>query len=373
MFILILTLVASLMHGYLFWRIASLPWFAAHSRRKRLAILAFLLWSLYALGSVFGHDGSGGIASVMERLAMDWLGVLFISTTVMLATDLLSGFGWWAQRYLPWLRSGALAIAGVMIAAALVQGSRPPVLVRHEVSLAGLPPSLDGTRIVVLSDLHLGSQLGTDWLAARIDQVKALKPDLIVLLGDLFEGHSRLAPELPSLFRHLRAPLGVYAVTGNHEFLGDAEAAIAMTEQAGVVWLRDRWQVVCPGLILAGVDDLTTRWRRGKLVDVVSGVLQGRPPGGTVLLSHTAWQAEQAAAAGVGLMLSGHSHGGQIWPFGYVVQHFYPLLVGRYQFGGMNVIVSRGTGLWGPRMRLWYPGEIIEVTLRAPGVQRGRL
>jgi len=364
-FILILTLVASLMHGYLFWRIASLPWVGTHSRRKRLWGTALVLWLLYLVGVFFGHDGGGGWVSSLERLAMDWLGVLFIATTVMLSGDLLTGFGLWARPYLPRIRSGALLIAAAMIALALVQGMRPPVVVREEVSLAGLPRTLDGTRVAVLADLHLGSQLGADWLAARVKQVEALKPDLIVLLGDIFEGHGQPNPELAPLFRRLQAPLGVYAVTGNHEFHGDAEAAIVMTEKVGVVWLRDRWQEIAPGLVLAGVEDLSARWRHGEPIDVVSQLLQGRPAGATILLSHTSWQAEQAAAAGVGLMLSGHNHGGQIWPFGYLVRHFYPLFAGRYEVGGMSVIVSRGTGLWGPRMRLWRPGEILEVVLRA--------
>lgn len=84
-----------------------------------------------------------------------------------------------------------------------------------------------------------------------------------------------------------------------------------------------------------------------------------------VLLSHSPLQVKQAENAGVGLMLSGHTHGGQIWPFGLLVKQYYPYLNGRYQIGKMSLIVSRGTGLWGPQMRLWQPGEIIEVTLRA--------
>jgi len=365
LFTLILTLVASLMHAYLFWRIASLPWIGTPSRRKGLWLTAVILWLLYTLGIAYGHDGHSGLASWLERLSMVWLGMLFIASTVMLACDLLSGFGLWARSYLSRLRGGALVVAGVMIVVALVQGGRPPVVVRDEVALAGMPQSLNGTRLVVLSDLHLGLQLGAPWLAARIAQMAALKPDLIVLLGDIFEGHGQLDPALGPLFRRLQAPLGVYAVTGNHEFHGNAEAAIAMTEQAGVVWLRDRWQQVAPGLVLAGVDDLTSRRRHGEIVEMVNKALQERPPGATILLSHTSWQAEQAAAAGVGLMLSGHNHGGQIWPFGYLVQHFYPLFAGRYKVQGMSVIVSRGTGLWGPRMRLWQPGEILELTLRS--------
>ena len=97
----------------------------------------------------------------------------------------------------------------------------------------------------------------------------------------------------------------------------------------------------------------------------VERALGGRPHGATILLSHTPWQAEAAAKAGAGLMLAAHTHGGQIWPFNYVSATRYPLQAGWYVVDGMPVIVSRGTGTWGPRMRLWRPSEILRVTLRA--------
>ncbi len=97
----------------------------------------------------------------------------------------------------------------------------------------------------------------------------------------------------------------------------------------------------------------------------MSKTLANRPPGATILLSHTPWQAEKAAKAGAGLMLSGHTHGGQIWPFSYLIRLVYPLLGGRYEVSGMTVIVCRGTGSWGVRMRLWRPAEIIRVKLKS--------
>ncbi|MBU0464032.1 MAG: metallophosphoesterase, partial [Proteobacteria bacterium] len=124
------------------------------------------------------------------------------------------------------------------------------------------------------------------------------------------------------------------------------------------------WAQVRPGLVLAGVEDLTIRRRSGQNSDPISKALAGRPPGAVILLSHTPWQTKKAASAGVGLMLSGHTHGGQIWPFGYLVRKRYPLLEGRYKVDGMTAIVCRGTGTWGPRMRLWHPGQILRVTLR---------
>ncbi len=167
-------------------------------------------------------------------------------------------------------------------------------------------------------------------------------------------------------FRQLSASYGLWAIPGNHEFYGGSKNNLF--ESVGVTSLNNKWVEVRPGLVLAGVEDLTTRSRNGQKNDPISIALAGRPPGATILLSHTPWQAEKAAGEGVGLMLSGHTHGGQIWPFGYLVQKRYPLLEGRYEVNGMTVIVCRGTGTWGPRMRLWHPGQILRVTLRGEGV-----
>ena len=253
----------------------------------------------------------------------------------------------------------------LFIATALVQGVRAPIVSRYEVVLPALPAPLDGTRLVVLSDLHLGSQLGTAWLNARVAQVEALKPDIIILLGDLFEGHGGVDDGLRPLFARLKAPLGVYAVTGNHEFHGDSTVAIAMSEAAGVVWLRNRWQQIAPGLLLVGVDDLSRQHHNGNHGDRVTPLLEGKPKGAMVWLSHSPLQVEEAASMGAGVMLSGHTHAGQIWPFTYLVRVAYPYVVGRFDVAGMTLIVSRGTGFWGPPMRLFRRGEITAITLKA--------
>ena len=236
---------------------------------------------------------------------------------------------------------------------------------KYEVVLPGLPDTMDGTVLAALSDMHLGSQLGERWLAARIVQVNEQQPDLVVLLGDIFEGHGSPDKSLMDTFKHLSAPLGIWAVPGNHEFHG--VGGMGLFEAVSFTLLRNGWAEVRPGLILAGVDDLTARRRNGQGGDPMAQALAGRPPGAAILLSHTPWQAERAAKAGAGLMLSGHTHGGQIWPFDYLVRSRYPLLEGRYQVDGMTVIVCRGTGTWGPRMRFWRPGEILRVTLRTKG------
>jgi predicted MPP superfamily phosphohydrolase len=321
-----------------------------------------ILWALFFLGRVVGHGGRGLPAAVLEFFGMTWMAVLFLTFISVLAVDLISLFGLIMPRLAPSMRGWALLVGAVLSVIALFQGLRPPVVEKYEVHLNGLAEALDGTVLVALSDMHLGSQLGERWLAARVSQVAALRPDIIVLLGDIFEGHGRPEDQMIETLKQLSAPLGIWAVTGNHEFHGGG--AMRLFEEARFTLLRNRWAEVRPGLILAGVDDLTAAHRRGRGGDPVTRTLEGRPPGATVFLSHTPWQAEKAAGEGVGLMLSGHTHGGQIWPFDYLARRHYPLLEGLYEVNGMTVIVCRGTGTWGPRMRLWRPGEILQVTLR---------
>jgi predicted MPP superfamily phosphohydrolase len=365
MFGIILLSVITVIHIYVFWRVASVPQVQRHVPRKLLIGAAVVLWAVVFLGRVLGHGGTGDLARILELLGMTWMAMLFLAYVPLLAAEILTGFGFLLPRWAPSLRVWALAAGLALSAIALFQGLRAPVVQDHEVRLPGLPRALDGTVLVAMSDLHLGSLLGEEWLAARVEQVRAEQPDLVVLLGDLFEGHGRPPGEMLPALRRLSPPLGVWVVPGNHEFHGGRDRGMALIEEARFGLLRNRWVEVRPGLILSGVDDLTALRRAGRRGDPISKALAGRPPGATVFLSHTPWRAEQAARAGAGLMLSGHTHGGQIWPFGYLVRLFYPLLEGRYEVEGMSVIVSRGTGTWGPRMRLWRPGEILRVTLRA--------
>lgn len=366
MFGTILISICTFMHLYVFWRAATVPLVKRRVTVKTLIGAGIGLWVLFYLGRVFGHDGTGFFAAVLEFLGMTWMAVLFLTFLPLLLVDIVTFWGFLFPRISPRLRGWALAAGFVMSSVALVQGIRPPVVEKYEVVLPGLPAAMDGTVLVALSDMHLGSQLGERWLAARIAQVKAQQPDLVVLLGDIFEGHGASEAPLIARFGQLSAPMGIYAVTGNHEFHG--ENRLDRLEKAGFKLLRNRWIEAKPGLVLAGVDDLTSRRRRGG-GDPVRAALADRPSGAAILLSHTPWQAETAAKAGAGLMLSGHTHGGQIWPFDYLVRTRYPLLEGRYEVNGMPVIVCRGTGTWGPRMRLWRPGEILRVTLRAENPQ----
>jgi hypothetical protein len=300
-------------------------------------------------------------------VAANWIGVVFIMLTLLVVADGITLGGALLPKLAPVIRGWAMIAALMLSAAGLVQGLRPPVVRDYAVNLAGLPKERDGLVLVAVSDLHLGTLIGERWMTQLITRVDELHPDAVLIVGDLVDGEvGRLEPLLPVL-KTLRAPLGVWAVTGNHEFYAGFDRSVRLLEEAGYTVLRDRWAELAPGLVVAGVDDLTARRQFGRPDRPVEKALADRPPGAVVLLSHSPLQAETAAEAGAGLMLSGHTHDGQIWPFSYLVRFSYRLLGGRYEVGGMPVIVCRGTGTWGPRMRLWRPGEILRITLRARG------
>lgn len=293
---------------------------------------------------------------------MAWMGTLFLMTVALLFVEVGTGFGFFLKQYVPPLRGLALMAGGLLSLFAAFQGERAPLVQGDEVYAARLPANLDGTVIVVLSDLHLGAVLDEKWLASCVAQVRAERPDVILLLGDIFESHSVPSNEMIAELRQLSAPLGVWGILGNHESYGSPEINAAAFDRSGVRLLRNTWALLSPGLVLAGVDNLSSKQNAAPFLN---SVLDQRPSGATVFMSHEPLAAELASSKGVDLMLSGHTHGGQIWPFGYLVQRQFRMLAGRYDVLGMTVIVSRGTGTWGPRMRLWQPAEILRITLHA--------
>lgn len=368
MFFVVVLSIWSLLNLYVGWRLAGIPWLAAHVSPRSLAALLVLLWLSFPVARLLSASRLALIGRPLEFVGSTWIGVLFLLFVALLAADTFTLGGWLLPRLAPQLRGWA-ALAGLALAlAALVQGLRPPVVREYELTLPGLPPGRDGLTLLVLSDLHLGSLIGENWLAARVAQVNALAPDLVVIAGDLVDSDLDRAVPLAPVLARLHAPLGVWAVLGNHDAYAGAAGATRFAESAGVSMLRNRTVELAPGLQLSGIDDPATLWRSAGDDRRLATALAGPRPGATILLAHTpdAHTAEQAASAGVGLMLSGHTHGGQIWPFGELVRRRYPLFAGRYQVAGLTVLVGRGTGGWGPRMRLWHPGEILRLRLRAP-------
>ena len=366
MFFIVVLGIWTALNAYVGWRLAGLPWIAAHLGARWTALGIVLLWLSYPVARLLSARGLHAVAQPLEFVGANWIGVVFLLFAALLLVDVVTVGGWFLPRLVPQLRTGAV-LAGLLLGGvALFQGLRAPVVREHEVVLPGLPRERDGLTVVVVSDLHLGTLIGKDWLTARIAQIDALRPDAVLIAGDLVDSDLDGALSLQPVLRRLRAPRGVFCVLGNHDVYAGTRRVVDFAEGASIQVLRNRSVELAPGLRLAGIDDPATL-RGGTADRRLRDALGAAPAGATILLAHTpdTHTAAEAAAAGVGLMFSGHTHGGQIWPFGQLVRRRYPLFAGRYEVGAMAVLVGRGAGTWGPRLRLWAPGEILRVRLRA--------
>jgi predicted MPP superfamily phosphohydrolase len=249
------------------------------------------------------------------------------------------------------------------------------------VRLARLPARLHGTTIVQITDLHVGSLQGREFVEQVVEQVNALSPDVIAITGDLVDGSvERLRHAVEPLGR-LRARHGTFFVTGNHEYYtsSDQRAGVAAwTAELGRLGVRvlhnERVRIgdAAAGFDLVGVPDWSARSLGHGHAPNLARALAGRSPDDeVVLLAHQPKAIREAAERGVGLQLSGHTHGGQIWPWRYLVRLDQPFVSGLHRVGDTQIYVSRGTGTWGPPMRLGEPAEITRVVLESPGAEEG--
>jgi len=366
MFFTIFFTVWTVLHLYVFWRISSVPFIAAHISGKIILLVGVVLWTAFPLSHYLDYKGYRTVGRYLEFLGDNWLGILFLVFICLLAVDIVTGFGFFFQRFAPTIRGWALVAGLVLSGIAFVQCLRPPVVDNFDVTMPGLPHELDGRTIVAVADLHLGPTISAGWAEARVRQINKLNPDMVLVLGDLVEGYgstesiSRFAPNLSQL----SAPLGVWGVTGNHD--RHAVPGQNLYDLSGIRLLHNQSIEIAPGLVLAGIDDVGHFGGASPVVPAnIRRALENRPPGATVFLSHKPFYADTAALLGANLMLSGHTHAGQVWPFNYISARFNPLMSGRYDINGMTAIVCRGTGTWGPRMRLWLPNEILRITLHS--------
>jgi uncharacterized protein len=262
----------------------------------------------------------------------------------------------------------ALAISSASVARGMAEARGDHEVVNVEIALAKLPRALDGFTIVQLSDLHAGMTIDRGFVERVVDRANRLSPDLIALTGDLVDGRvEELRPSVAPLGR-LQARHGVFAVTGNHEYFSGADAWIAELTRLGARYLRNQRVAIGDGAAsfdLAGVDDYSAAGWPGHGEDLPAAVAGRDPARALVLLAHQPRQVRTAARHGVDLQLSGHTHGGQIWPWHYIVRMQQGgLLAGRYEHQGTQLYVSRGCGYWGPPVRLLAPLEITRVILR---------
>jgi len=380
-FLLVAMSIVGAAHVYIWARLVHAPawpspWFELGSA------FFFLAWASIPFTLSWGRRLQPPWAAVVAWPGYAWLGSSFLVLVSVGAVDLLralTGLATWllgaasplAGDDLELARRWALAaglLGGTLVLSALWFGRRV-VVRRVPVPLVKLPPGMDGTTIVQLSDVHVGPTIGKRFLERVVETVNALDPDVIAITGDLVDGSvPRLAPHVAPLGR-LRARHGVYFVTGNHEYYSGAEEWCAHLAELGVRVLRnERVRIGTDGesYDLAGVDDFAGRhFGRGHGADIARALAGRDESREVVLLAHQPRAVVEAERAGVGLTISGHTHGGQIWPFNFLVRLQQPVTSGLARFGRSLIYVSNGTGYWGPPMRLGSPAEITELVLEA--------
>jgi predicted MPP superfamily phosphohydrolase len=251
--------------------------------------------------------------------------------------------------------SGALSLVGLAQA-------RCPRIHRVRIPIENLPPELDGYRIVQWSDVHVGPTIRRGFVQALVDRTNALEPDAVAITGDFVDSDSATFAGEVEPIRDLRTRDGVFYVTGNHEYYWNHEAWLQVFEGHGVECLRNEHRVVRDGrIVFAGITDPVGRDAHKQDPD---RALAGAPADAVkVLLSHRPQAAPDAQRLGVDLQLSGHTHGGQFFPFNLVIKKFQPLVAGLHRAGKTWVYVNRGTGYWGPPSRLAVGGEITVLEL----------
>jgi uncharacterized protein len=391
-FLLVALAILGGMHAYLWLRLVRDPGLPEPWRRLLSVMLALLALGVPA-GLMMSRFARGWVARAAPMAAATWLGIAFILFCSVAAFDLVRVAGEGLGFILDWIRTRPdppadparrlLLARGVAGGAAVAAGGLSALAARtalgpaeiHEVSIAleRLPAALSGLTIAQISDLHVGPTIREKHVRRVVEQTNALRPDLIAITGDLVDGSVAELGAAVSELARLRARYGVVFVTGNHEYYSGAGPWLDELRRLGVRVLENELVRVGDAgasIDLAGVDD----WHHavteypGGYAATLGGTLAGRDPDRSlVLLQHQPRDVDAAVRAGVELQLSGHTHGGQIFPFNFLVSLAYPYVAGLYRHlageARGQIFVSRGTGFWGPPMRLGSPPEIAKIVL----------
>ncbi|GAA0733411.1 metallophosphoesterase [Dactylosporangium roseum] len=323
---------------------------------------------------VLGH---GRRLDWAARIADTLLGAVWILFVWALAGDLLR-LAMLAGGVDDPLRSRITAAFTAVVAAGIglwgyVEAMRIPRVRRVTVTVPRLGAGLDGLRVVLLTDTHYGPINRARWSRGVTEVVNSLDADIVAHTGDIADGTVARRTEQAAPLGDVRARMARVYVTGNHEYFGEAQGWLDHMRCLGWEPLHNRHLIVSRDgseLVVAGVDDRTAAGAglAGHRADHATALAGADPALPVLLLAHQPKQIDAAVAHGIDLQLSGHTHGGQIWPFHYLVRLDQPVVQGLTRHGSRTqLFTSRGTGFWGPPFRVFAPSEITELTLRSAG------
>jgi predicted MPP superfamily phosphohydrolase len=372
--------IGVLLHIYVGFRI--IPDLPIDTTARWLAalwlVLSCLLIPLGMLARTIERQPLGDRLAWIGLLAMGFFSSLLVLTFVrdLAMASLLTVDAIWPHA-IPlsvWRTDSAAAVpllALLSTAVGLFNARRRARVVTIEVPIDDLPPALDGFTIVQISDIHVGPTIKRRYVDAIVDAVNRLKPDLIAVTGDVVDGSVPQLRDHTRPLSRLSARHGAFLVTGNHEYYAGADAWIDEFRRLGLhVLLNEHVVVEHEGAraVIAGVTDYSAAHFDPAHRSDPAAALAGAPGDILikVLLAHQPRSAEAAAEAGFTLQLSGHTHGGQFFPWNFFVRFQQPFTAGLARLNGLWVYTSRGTGYWGPPKRLGAPSEITRLRL-VPG------
>jgi predicted MPP superfamily phosphohydrolase len=379
-FFVIASLVMGSSHRYVWARLvrdAALPAPWARIATIALVVLFVLLMSGFAAFRFVPR----AVASPFMWITYTWLGVLFFMVMALGLSDLVRVVALRVQfggaledpnrrQAISRLFAGAAALLGLGTSAAGMASALSPVTVKRvRVAIDRLTKAASGTRIVQITDVHVGPTIGKGFIDDVVARVNSLKPDAVVITGDLVDGSVEELKEHVAPLAKLEAKHGVYFVTGNHEYYSGADEWIAHLRKLGVKVLRNERVRIGgdDGFDLAGIDDHSSAgFGNGHGSDLKKALAGRDPERACVLLAHQPRGIELAEELGVDLQLSGHTHGGQMFPWNLAVRLQQPFVAGLHRIARAQIYVSRGTGYWGPPMRVGAPAEITEIELVTP-------
>lgn len=378
-----LFLISILLHGYVALRLV--PSLASPTAAASIAAVLFTSALLLPLGLFGRRIRSSGVLPRLRTalvwpalLAMGWFSSLFVLTVIrdlmLLAVALVD---WLAPGTLPADQIGSVSAVLVIAAATAISAigfwgaRRLARVVAVDVPIRELPPALEGFSIVQISDVHVGPTIKAPYVRAIVAAVNRLDADMVAVTGDLVDGSvAELGPEVADLAR-LASRHGTYFVTGNHEYYHGAAAWIDELRRLGIRVLMNEHVVIehqGEPLVVAGVADSSAHHFSPSHRSDPHAAIAGAPVRAVMrlLLAHQPRSAAAAADAGFQLQLSGHTHGGQFWPWNLLVRLQQPFTAGLHRLRDLWVYTSRGTGYWGPPKRLGAPSEITRLRL-VPG------
>lgn len=362
-FLAVVLSIYTIMHGLVFWGIH--PLLSGHPPAR---IIAGLWMALMIFAPVAVHmledRGAELSAQILAWVGYAWMGLVFLAFCAFFIVGIYELINWLLSAWISAISryslrgTGPTTVVVVLVLAVGFYGFVEALNIRVEkvvIASDKLPPETDRLRIAQVSDIHLGLMNRQGKLADIVLKLQLLDPDLLVATGDVVDGEIGHLDGLSDLWQTIDPPLGKYAVIGNHEVYAGLDQSIAFLERSGFTVLRNEARNLNDRLTVVGVDDEHMNVSDAEEV----GLLEGRSGDRFILfLKHRPVFLEKARGL-FDLQLSGHAHRGQIFPFNFITRLEYPMQDGLHSLsGGGRLYASRGTGTWGPPMRVGSPPEI---------------